>query len=154
VNSSNIFRWSLVVVLLTSISWKIAVSSDNADSPKDNLVDFLKRNHFEVSVKDQAVNYLPVVRAKTASCTLQIVRLAPNGSDRDLFNHLAVGTDRAFVVFRGKIYKQQPVWWTVLEDIWYRHLRELGLSNRVTAVIAVTANSSCEAERLPWDEVG
>ena len=140
-------------MLLASILWKIAVSSDHADSPKDNLVDFFKRNHFEVSAIDQTVYDLPVLRAKTASCTLQIVRLAPNGSNRDLFSHLAVGTDRAFVVFRGKVYKQQPIWRTVLDDIWYRHLRELGLSNRVTTVIAITANSSCEAERLPWDEL-
>jgi hypothetical protein len=140
-------------VLLTSVSWKIAVSSDDADRPKNNLVDFFKRNHFEVSAIDQTVNGLPVLRARMASCTLQIVRLASNGSDRDLFRHLAVGADRAFVVFRGKVYKQQPIWWTVLNEIWYRHLRELGLSNRVTTVIAIAANSSCEAERLPWDEL-
>jgi hypothetical protein len=140
-------------VLLTSISWKIAISSENGDITKDNLVDFFQRNHFEVSATDQIVHDLPVLRAKMNSCTLQIVRLTPNGSDRDLFRHLAVGADRAFVVFRGKVYAQQPIWWTVLDDVWSRHLRELGMSNRVTAVIAIAANSSCKAERLPWDEL-
>jgi hypothetical protein len=153
VNSSNIFRWSLVIVLLASISWKVAISSDNEDSTKNSLVDFFQGNHFELSATDQTVHDLPVLRAKMGSCTLQIVRLAPNGSDQDLFRHLAVGADRAFVVFRGKVYTQQPIWWTALDDIWSRHLRELGISKHVTSVIAIAANSSCEAERLPWGEL-
>jgi hypothetical protein len=140
-------------VLLTSISWKIAVSSDNADSRKDNLVDFFKRNHFDVSETDQTVNYLPALRARRASCSLLVVRLSPNGSDRDLLRRLVAGSDRVFVVFGGKVYTQQPIWWTVIDDIWSRRLRELGLSKRVTTVIAIAANSSCEAERLPWDQL-
>ena len=140
-------------MLLLSIAWKIAIPSDNEKDPKDPLLDFLKRNHFDVSATGQILNNTPIIQAKTASCRLQIARLAPDGSDRDLFRHFATGTDRAFVVFRGKVYVQQPIFWTVLDNLWSKNLRELGLSARVTPVIAVAANSSCDAERLPWDEL-
>jgi hypothetical protein len=153
VNSSKAFRCCLFVVLLASISWKIAVSSDSADNRADNLVDFFKRNHFDVAETDQTVNYLPALRARRASCSLLVVRLSPNGSDRDLLRRLVAGSDRVFVVFGGKVYTQQPVWWTVIDDIWSRHLRELGLSKRVATVIAVAADASCEAERLPWEQL-
>jgi hypothetical protein len=140
-------------VLLLSIAWKMPIPFADKKNPKDPLVDFLKRNHFDVSATEQTLNNAPIIRAKAALCQLQIARLAPDGSDRDLFRHLATGTDRAFVVFRGKVYRQQPIFWTVLDDLWYRNLRELGLSTRITSVIAIAANSSCDAERLPWDEL-
>jgi hypothetical protein len=154
VNSSSTFKWLLAIVLLLSVAWKIAIRSDNENNPKDDLlVDFLKRNHFDVSATEQIVNDVSMIRAKTASCHLQIIRLAPNGSDRDVFRHLAAGTDHVFVVFRGKVYTRQPILWTVLDDFWFRHLRELGLTKHITPVIAVAANSSCDAERLPWEEL-
>jgi|SRR6185295_4759110 hypothetical protein len=91
------------------------------------------------------------IRATTASCQLQIARLTPDGSNRDLIRHLAAGTDRSFVVFRGTVYDQQPVFWTVLSYFWSRFLRELGLIEHITPVISVAVNASCNAERLPWE---
>lgn len=152
-NSSRIFRWFLAAVLAVSVSWKFAISSDRADRVNDNIVNFLTSNHFEVSSTDQIANSFPVLRATSHSCTLKIARLAPNGSDRDLFRHISLGADRTFVVFRGQVYAQQPIWWTLLDDIWSRHLREIGFSKRVAPVFAIAASSSCEAEQLPWDEL-
>ena len=141
-------------MLLVSVAWKIAIRLGTETDPKDRLiVDFLKRNHFDVSPTEQIADDVSVIRAQTASCRLQIVQLAPNGSDRDLFRHLATGADRAFVVFRGKVYTKQPILWTVLDDFLFRHLRELGLTRNVTPVIAVATNSSCDAERIPWNEL-
>jgi hypothetical protein len=77
----------------------------------------------------------------------------PDGSNRDLVRHLAAGTDRSFVVFRGTVYTQQPILWTVLDYLWSRFLRELGLVRHITPVIAVAVNTSCNAERLPWGEL-
>ena len=128
-------------MLAVSVSWKFAISSDREDRTKDIIVNFLTSNHFEVSSTDQIANSFPVLRATSHSCTLQIVRLAPNGADRDLFRHISLGADRTFVVFRGKIYAQQPIWWTLLDDIWSRHLREIGLSKRVAAVFGIAASS-------------
>jgi hypothetical protein len=153
VNSSSTFRWLLTIVLLLSVAWKTATARDIESNPKERLVDFLKHNHFDVSPIDQIVNDVSMIRARKASCDLQIVQLAANGSDRDLFRHLAAGADRTFVVFRGEVYAQQPILWTVLDDFWVRHLRELGLTVHITPLIAVAANSSCKAERIPWDEL-
>ena len=94
------------------------------------------------------------MRATTASCRLQILKLNPDGSDRDLVRHLAMGTDyRLFFVFRGTVYTQQPTLRTVLNHFWSRFLRVLGFIRHNTPVIAVLAGSSCAAEQLPWGEL-
>jgi hypothetical protein len=151
VSCSSAFKSLLSVVVLLSIAWKIAITSDRQRGLNDGLVEFLTRNHFDVFVADQSG--VPLIQAKTASCSLQIARLAPDGSNRDLIRDLAGSTDRFFVVFRGQTYAQQPILWTVLSDIWSRHLREFGIVRHITPVFAVAANSSCDAERLPWNEL-
>jgi hypothetical protein len=153
VNSSGAFRWFIAGVLLLTIGWKIAIQPDDQIYLKEDLVNFLERNHFSVVVTDEMVNYTPIIRATTASCHLQIARLTPDGSNRDLIRHIAAGTDRSFVVFRGTVYDQQPVLWTVLYYLWSRFLRELGLIRHITPAINIAANSSCNAERLPWGEL-
>jgi hypothetical protein len=153
VNSSGAFRWSIAVVLLLAIGWKIAIQTDNQNYLKDDLIKFFERNHFNVVVTDETVNYTPIIRATTASCDLQIARLNPDGSNRDLIRHLAAGTNRSFVVFRGTVYSQQPILLTVLDYLWSRFIRELGLIRHIAPVIAVAVNSSCNAERLPWGEL-
>lgn len=53
-NSSSAFRWLLAIVLLVSVAWKIAIRLGTETDPKDRLiVDFLKRNHFDVSPTEQ-----------------------------------------------------------------------------------------------------
>ena len=136
-----------------ALGWKIAIQPDNQNYLKEDLVKFLERNHFSVVVTDEVVNDTPIIRATTASCHLQIGRLTPDGSNRDLIRHIAAGTDRSFVVFRGAVYPQQPVLWTVLNYLWSRFLRELGLIRHIAPVITVAVNSSCNAERLPWGEL-
>ena len=138
-------------MLLVALGWKIAIQPDDPNYLKEDLIKFLERNHFDVV--DEMVNYTPIIRATTASCHLQIGRLTPDGSNRDLIRHIAAGTDRSFVVFRGAVYAQQPVLLTVLNYLWSRFLRELGLIRHIAPVITVTVNSSCNAERLPWSEL-
>jgi hypothetical protein len=153
VNSSIIFRWILVIALVLSVAWKSAIRSDIENDAREHLVVFLKRNHFDVSPIEQIVDDVSMIRAQTASCDLKIVQLAPNGSNRDLFRSLATGADHAFVVFRGQVYTRQPILWTVLDDFWVRHLRELGVTTHSTPVFAVATNSACDAERIPWSEL-
>jgi hypothetical protein len=140
-------------MLLVALGWKIAIQPDDPNYLKEDLIKFLERNHFSVVVTDEMVNYTPIIRATTASCHLQIGRLTPDGSNRDLIRHIAAGTDRSFVVFRGAVYAQLPVLLTVLNYLWSRFLRELGLIRHIAPVITVAVNSSCNAERLPWGEL-
>jgi hypothetical protein len=153
VNSLRAFRWFIAVVLLLTIGWKIAIRPDSQDYLTENLVKFFERNHFEVAVTDEMVNYMPIIRVTSASCDLQIARLTPDGSNRDLIRHLTAGTDRSFIVFRGAVYSRQPISWTVLNYLWSRFLRELGLIRHIAPVIAVAVNTSCNAESLPWREL-
>jgi hypothetical protein len=152
VNSSSAFRCFIAGALLLSIGWKIAIRPDDQNDLANDIIKFLERNHFSVVVTDDAVNYMPIIQATTAACHLQIARLTPDGSNRDLIRHFAAGRERTFVVFRGAVHAQQPVFWTVVNYLWSRFLRELGLIEHITPVISVAMNSSCNADHLPWDE--
>jgi hypothetical protein len=153
VSSSSAFRWFIAAVLVLAIGWKVAIQPDDPKYLTDDLVNFLERNHYNVVVTDETANYTPIIRATTAKCHLQIARLTTDGSNRDLIRHLAAGTNRTFIVFRGTVYAQQPVFWTTLGYLWSRFLRELGLIEHITPVISVAMNSSCDAEQLPWSEL-
>jgi hypothetical protein len=148
VSSSNAFKWLLATVLLISFAWKIAIPSEK-DSD-DGLVAFLKRNHFAVAVTTSDVQ---TIQAQSDSCRLRVVKLESDGSNRDLVRQLASGKDRSFVVFRGRVYDQQPTLLTRISYIWFERLRELGLVKHLEPVIAVIADPSCHAEGLPWNEL-
>jgi hypothetical protein len=153
VNFSRALRWSIAILVPLTLAWKIAIPPYNPDDLKGELVEFFERNGFDVVVTDELVNYVPIIHATTDSCYLLVASLTPDGSNRDLIRSLTGDTDRQFVVFRGEIYTQQPVFWTVVHYLSSRFLRELGLIRDITPVIAVGANSSCDADRLPWGEL-
>lgn len=153
-SSSSAFKWLVLIasLLLLSIAWKIAAPINEYNVlPKNALIDFFERAHFVVT--EQIVYGVPMILAKADSCQLQVTTLAPDGSNRDLVQDLFKGTDRSFVVFHGRVYTQQPVLWTAIDNIWSTCLRSLGLISHVAPVIAVAANASCDAERLPWDDL-
>jgi hypothetical protein len=150
---SHVFNWFVGIILLLSIAWKIAIPPENPSDLEESLIKFFKRNHFNVTVSEQLVNHLPIMQATTASCHLQIASLAPDGSNLDLIRALLGDPNRMFIVFRGQVYMQQPISWTVLSYLWSMVLQELGLIRHISPVIAVVANSSCDAEQLPWNEL-
>lgn len=118
-------------------------SSDQSDF----IIKFLERNHFDVELTDEAI------LATKSSCLLRVAYLAPNGFDEDRFRTtFATAKNHLFVVFRGRVYSQQPIFWTVVNNLWSSRLRELGFIRHITPVIAVAATSSCDAEHLPWNE--
>ncbi|CAH1668757.1 conserved hypothetical protein [Hyphomicrobiales bacterium] len=137
--------------LLLAIGWKAAVQIEVHTDQADDLVAFFERNRFDVAT--EVMSGVPIVQASTASCRVQVARLSPDGANRDLIQHLFAGQDRSFVVFGGAVYAQQPIFWTVLSYFRSRFLRELGFAERAAAVISVAANSSCNAEQLPWHEL-
>jgi hypothetical protein len=152
VSSSSLFNYFLAIVFLLSVAWKIAIPAINDSDLNDGLVEFLKRNNFDIAATEQRAG-VTIIQANTASCRLRIAVLRANGSDRDLVQHLAGDADRLFVVFRGQMYSQQPVLLTLTNTLWSMCLRKLGLIKYIAPVIAVAANLSCDAERLPWGEL-
>jgi hypothetical protein len=141
------------LLLLPTLAWKAAIPADHPDSLQADLTKFLERHNFDVVVTNTMVNYQPVIRASTGTCQLQVAKLTQDGSNRDLIRHFTAGADRTFVVFRGDVHAEQPVFRTVITYLGSRALRELGSSSPLVPVIAVAADSSCGAERLPWREL-
>jgi hypothetical protein len=146
-----VFRWSIAVVLLLSIGWKAAIPLENSSNLEKHLVDFFERNHFDVVVVDDAT--MRIIQATTASCRLQIARLTSDGWNRNLVQHVTARADRSFIVLRGKVYTEQHAPSMILEDLRSRFLRHLGIKSHIAPTIAVAANASCNAERLPWAEL-
>ena len=66
-------------MLLLTIAWKVAIRPDDQNYLKEDLIKFFERNHFNVVVTDEVVNFTPIIRATTASCQLQIARLTLMG---------------------------------------------------------------------------
>ena len=65
----------------------------------------------------------------------------------------ATAADNVFVVFQGRVYPEQPNWLIASEFLWARLLRGLGLRVDTTRLLTVIATTSCDAERLPWDQL-
>jgi hypothetical protein len=151
VNSRCAFKWSIAVALLLSIGWKVAIPPENASNLEKRLVDFFERNHFDVVVTDDAT--VRIIQATTASCRLQIARLTFDEWNRNLVEHVTAGADRSFVVLRGKVYAEQHIPSTILEDLRSRFLLRLGIRSPIAPTITVAANASCNAEQLPWAEL-
>lgn len=129
------------------------IPADNLSNEAADIVRFLRLNHFNVIITDEIVNYMPLIQAARGDCHIQIAKLTPDGSNRDFIQHLVPVNSRLFVVFRGEVYKTQPVFRTVMSYLWSRFLRELGAIKHITPVIAVSTNSSCDAEGMSWESL-
>jgi hypothetical protein len=75
------------------------------------------------------------------------------GWDRDLIRRTAEPDDHVFVVFRGKVYAEQPTWLTVPLFLWARFQRELGFQALAEPALAIIATAICNAEQLPWADL-
>lgn len=153
-NSSAKFKWLLPIVclLLLSVAWKIWIAVPiNQQAANSALVDFFKSKDFAVS--EQMVDGISIIKAKAKSCHVEAARLAFEASNRDEVRYLFKAMDRFFVVVDGRVYMQQPVLSTTIDEIWSVSLRKLGLLGHVPSVIAVGASETCQAEHLPWHEL-
>jgi hypothetical protein len=153
VNYSPAFKWLIALLLPLTLVWKVTAAPDASLELKDNLVEFLVHHQFEVVVLEESMDTMPVIRATTGTCGMLVMKISPDGWQRDLIRDRAQATDRVFFIFRGKVYADQPTWLTAAAGLWSRELRKLGLRSHITPVIAVIAPELCNAERLPWDEL-
>ena len=72
---SSAFKSLLSFVLLLSIAWKIAIPSNRQSDPNAGLVEFLNRNHFDVSVTEQSG--VPIIQAKALHAAYKLRDLRP-----------------------------------------------------------------------------
>jgi hypothetical protein len=159
VSSSLGLKWLLLILLLAmSLGWKLAVRPGNQDSPDGRafqlrIAEFLNRQRLIVSVGDRFEEGQPSIRANTGSCRILVVRSPAIGWDRDVIRRHASPDDEVFVVYRGKIYQEQPTLQTALDFLWTRLWRELGIYAYNYPIIAVIASKGCDARMMPWEEV-
>jgi len=159
VRSSPASKWIILVLLLAvTLGWKVVARSTVGDQASDRdiqakVAEFLVRQHFGVSVTERVEESRPSVAASSGACRMLVARSPAIGYDRDLIRQYAQPDDHVFVVFKGRVYADQPTLFTVSDALWSRFRRELGFRAQTNPVLAVIAKTSCSAERLPWSEL-
>jgi hypothetical protein len=160
VKSSRALKYLILLLFLSlTLAWKVIARATPHEQPTDRSIqarvaDFLIRQHFSVSILEHAEQGKPSVAATAGSCRILVIKSPAVGWDRDLVRRYADEQDQVFVVFRGRIYSDQPTFQTVFDTLWSRFLRELGFNTWPSPVFAVVARTGCEADRLPWDKLG
>lgn len=158
VSSFPVLKWFVFLLLPLTLGWKLAVRAGDPGGLPDSFVqhsvaEFLLRQRFIVAASEKVEEGQPMIRATVGACRMLVAKSPAMGWDRDLIRRHATPADHIFVVFRGKVYAQQPTWLTVPDYLWSRFQRELGLKARAASVFAIVAVPSCDAEQLPWHEL-
>jgi hypothetical protein len=151
-----VLKWFLILALPLTLGSKLIVRPDRRVPNEDvqqMVMEFLVRQHFTVASSDQPSEGKPMIRAGAGMCRMLVANSNPMAWDRDIIRRNATAADRVFVVFRGRIYKEQPTWLTVPYFLWSRLQREFGLRVHSPPVLVVMATANCDAERLPWSEL-
>lgn len=151
---SAALKWGLALLLPLTLVWKVSVPIDNFDDVANNIVAFLARHNFEVQLTAESTDYMPIIRASAEGCRLFVAKSSAYGWNRDIIRDLATGTDTIFFVFRGRVYRQQPTWITVAYYHWSRLQRVMRLIRHSMPVLAIVEERNCNAEQLPWGDVG
>src|SRR5262249_35411444 len=158
---SPVLRWLVLVLLVFTLSWKVATNSHESNESGKNETDaqrktyeFLVRHQFAALVSEKTATDLPMIRASAGLCRMLVIEPSYDGSDRDRISGAVSATDTVFVVFGGRIYAEQPILLTVLDRLWVTFRRQLGLRADAKPVLVVIAKKGCEPERLPWQELG
>ena len=158
VKSSRALKYLILLLFLSlTLAWKVIARATPHEQPTDRhiqvrLAEFLVGQHFSVSIMERAEQGKPAVTASSGSCRMLVIRSPALGWDRDLIRRYADAEDRVFVVYRGRIYSDQPTFRTVVDTLWSRFQRELGFTASPSPVFAVVARTGCGADRLPWDK--
>ena len=150
-------KWIVLVLLPLTLAWKLFVYPDESagqkGDPQARVVDFLVRQHFTVTTGAAANLGQPTVQATSSMCRILVAESPSEGWGRDIARLHATPEDTVFVVYRGKIYYEQPTWLTVSDFLWAKFPRAFGLNVQASRVLTVIATRSCDAERLPWSEL-
>jgi len=153
VKFSPALKWLVLLLLPLSLGWKLAVHPDYTDDLTGKVATFLTHYDFKVVVHKIEMPWTPYILATRGGCRILVAKPSYRGSYDDIIRRRASATERVFVVFGGKVYTEQPTWLTVPDYLWAKFLGELGFKPHPTSLIAVIAQKSCDAERLPWSEL-
>jgi hypothetical protein len=147
-----------VLLLPLTLGWKVFVHSNDSSDPNETseakVAGFLVSHQFSLVGMEKMTGEMPVVRATAGACRMLVALASPRGWHRDMLRTLAEPSDRTFVVFRGSVYSEQPMFLTITYFLWSKFLSQLGLKVNARPVLAVIATKDCDAERLPWRDLG
>jgi hypothetical protein len=152
VKTTPAFKWSLILLIPLTFTWKLLPESPATYEMQGHIVRFLTAHGFNI-VEHTFVGTVQIVHAIKGDCSAILAEASLDGSTRDVMQHVDPMMDQHFVVFRGKVYDGQPVWLTATEDSWTRYLRRLRISQPVMPPVMVAESRSCAAEQLPWAEL-
>ena len=158
VRYSRGFKFSVILLLLITLGLKLAARSAIPPALTEKQIqlrvaDFLVRQHFAVTVAEVAEEGKPSVSATSAWCRMVVIQSPALGYQEDALRRYATADDQVFVVFAGKVYREQPTWLTVSDALWARFRRELGFNAQASPVLGVVAGRNCQADRLPWRDL-
>jgi hypothetical protein len=148
-----------LLVLSLGSKWAVSVyappvlNEQEEKAAEDEVVRFLVRNHFTVVGARNVTFGMQIVEATAGPCQLRVVLSASRGWHRDLIRSMTKPGERSFVVFRGKIYSEQPMLLTVFDFLWYKLLTKIGLEAHATPVMTVMEEPNCGADQLAWNEI-
>jgi len=144
-------RWFLLLFLAGSITWKISARLSDSFDVRGDIVNFLRRQHFDAAVADATASGMPMITATAGPCRMLLV--ADTRWNPDALNDFAAPIDHFYMIYRGQIYSGGPTFAPVLQQKFLRTLRRLGVTRKETPLISVAAGTSCSIERLPWQEL-
>jgi hypothetical protein len=159
VSSSRVFRWTIAFLIPLSIAWKVAAHSSVPEDVIGRLNLFLVRNDFVVDAPEKLLNAqattadVAIIHASKPSCGIYVAQLNFDGSNRQMIDARFASAEDRFIVFRGNTYFKRPEIPILATYLWARVWRDFGFAPRGAPVIAVAANSACQAEQLPWFEL-
>ena len=158
---SPTLKWLIALLLILTLGWRWIASSHLSVStePEEQIAGqkvagFLARNYFDVVGPQEVVFGMQLIEATAGSCRMRVAISASRGWHRDFISKHTRPADHTFVVFGGVIYPEQPMWRSVPDFLWSKLLSKLGFDVHPTPVITVLAGPGCDAERLPWTELG
>lgn len=93
------------------------------------------------------------IRAQRGSCNAWAVEYSPHGTAADIITAEAGKIGPLRFAYHGQLFNQPPRIRALLSFYLWREARRLGFPAKRRPVIAVAASSSCDLERLDWQQV-
>jgi hypothetical protein len=136
------------LLLPPTLAWKLSVGAGNPNEFMERTLAFLMRSGYEVKIMD-VMNGMQIMDAVKGDCRMFVADRSDPGWTRQLMESLGGDTSRNFTIFGGKVYRGEPTWRVMVNTIYFKNLRRLGLT-RFQTMAEVAASPGCDADLLTW----
>jgi hypothetical protein len=135
----------MILTVPLTLGFKAVTGEPDSYESKAAISEFLSRHRFEI--QEQTVAGIPTVVATSGACRMIVAEGSPNGWTRDMTWVPRTPSSSFF----GEPFTRT---WRTFTDHWLsKNTRRLGFARHTSPIIAVSATESCDAKRLPWDEL-